>query len=261
MTRMKTKHGSGSSSGTRHGGGNGGGGKNRGGKAEGERKSQTCHDDVCAYCGKKRLLRQQVLGPGLGHVERVEVVAALVARVHGLDVELPLRVVAGGDGVVEVLGGVAVVGASDGDGLVVEQGPDAAGGAPVELDVARLAGAVDERVGVDAGAVHVAVVGGDADVVEEEGEHVQALRVVREEVGDAPVLLDVRPGVGLERVHHVRAVADEEDGEVVAHQVPVALPGVELDGEPARVAQRLRAAALVEKRTMTRPARGGSRRR
>jgi hypothetical protein len=32
--------------------------------------------------------------------------------------------------------------------------------------------AADERVGVDAGAVHVAVVGGDADVVEEEGEHI-----------------------------------------------------------------------------------------
>ena len=53
MARMKTKHGSGSSSGTRHGGGNGGGGKNRGGKAGGERKSQARRDDVCAYCGKK----------------------------------------------------------------------------------------------------------------------------------------------------------------------------------------------------------------
>jgi hypothetical protein len=43
--------------------------------------------------------------------------------------------------------------------------------------------------------------------------HVHALRVVREEVGDAPVLLDVVLGVGLERVHHVReldAVAHEE---------------------------------------------------
>jgi hypothetical protein len=59
----------------------------------------------------------------------------------------------------------------------------------------------------------------------------------------APVLLDVRLGVGLERVHHVRephGVADEEDGEVVV------LPGVELDGESARVPQRLGAAALVD---------------
>jgi hypothetical protein len=52
MAHMKTKHGSGSSSGTRHGGGNGGGGKNKGGKTGGERKSQAGRDDVCAYCGK-----------------------------------------------------------------------------------------------------------------------------------------------------------------------------------------------------------------
>ena len=197
------------------------------------------------------LQREHVLGPRLGHVQRVEVEAVLVLRVHGLDVERPLREVPRRDGVGEVLGGVAVVGAADGDGLVVQQRPDAAGGAPVELDVGGLAGAVDERVGVHPGAVHVAVVGGDADVVEEEGEHVEALRVVGEEVEDAPVLLDVRLGVWFERVHHVRelhAVADEEDGEVVAHQVPVALPGVELDGEPARVAQRLGAPALVDHR-------------
>ena len=195
------------------------------------------------------LQRDDVLGPRLGDVERVEVEAVLVVGVDGLDEQLPLREVAGGDGVVEVLRGVAVVGPADGDGLVVEQRLDAAGRLPVELDVVRLAGAVDERVGVDAGAVHVAVVGGDADVVEEEGEHVEALRVVGEEVEDAPVLLDVRLGVGLERVHHVRelhAVADEEDGEVVADEVPVALPGVELDGEATRVAEGLRAAALVD---------------
>jgi hypothetical protein len=53
MARMKTKHGSGSSSGTCHGGGNGGGGKNRGVKAGAERKSQARRNDVCAYCSKK----------------------------------------------------------------------------------------------------------------------------------------------------------------------------------------------------------------
>ena len=36
----------------------------------------------------------------------------------GLDEQLPLREVAGGDGVVEVLRGVAVVGPADGDGLL-----------------------------------------------------------------------------------------------------------------------------------------------
>ena len=42
------------------------------------------------------------------------------------------------------------------------------------------------------------------------------------------------------------AVADEEDGDVVADEVKVALPGVELDGEASRVPQGLRRAALVD---------------
>jgi hypothetical protein len=48
---------------------------------------------------------------------------------------------------------------------------------------------------------------------EEGNYHVHALRDVREEVGNAPVLLDVIPGVGLQSVHHVReldAIANEE---------------------------------------------------
>lgn len=40
-------------------------------------------------------------------------------------------------------------------------------------------------------------------------------------------------------------VADEEDGRVVAHQVPVALLRVELDGETAGVAGRVRGTALA----------------
>ena len=51
---------------------------------------------------------------------------------------MPLRVVARGDGLEEVLRGVRVVGAADALGLVVEEGLDAAGGLPVELDVGGL---------------------------------------------------------------------------------------------------------------------------
>lgn len=75
------------------------------------------------------------------------------------------------------------------------------------------------------------------------------LRVVREEVGDAPPFLDVVDRVGLQRVDHVRKlhpVPHEEDGHVVPDQVPVPLARVELDREPARVADRLGRAALVD---------------
>ena len=96
----------------------------------------------------------------------------------------------------------------------------------MELDVVSFAGFVDEHVCVDAWAFHVSVVLWDADVVEEESEHVEALRVVWEEVKDSPVLLDVRFGVWFEGVDHVRElhpVSDEEDREVVSDEIKVSL--------------------------------------
>ena len=43
-------------------------------------------------------------------------------------------------------------------------------------------------------------------------------------------------------------VVDEEDGRVVADQIPVALLGVDFDGEPARVAHRVGRAAFSANR-------------
>ena len=72
---------------------------------------------------------------------------------------------------------------------------------------------------------------------------------VAEEVEDAVRVLLVRDRAGLEGVDEVREldrVADEEDGQVVAHEVPVAFLGVELDREPAGVAELLRRALRVD---------------
>ena len=62
-------------------------------------------------------------------------------------------------------------------------------------------------------------------------------------------VLPVGDRVRLERVDDVRElhrVADEEDLQVVADEIPVAVLGVELDGEAARIAQRLRRVAAVD---------------
>ena len=59
----------------------------------------------------------------------------------------------------------------------------------MELDVVLRAILGEQLEGVHAEAGHVAVVERDADVVKEEGKHVDALRVVAEEVPDAPELL------------------------------------------------------------------------
>ena len=101
---------------------------------------------------------------------------------------------------------------------------------------------VDELVGVDARSLHVPVARRDAPGALHPGHHVQRFRVMHDEVVEAPGLLPVRHRVGLEGVDHVREldrVADEEDLEVVADEVPVAVDRLELDREAARVARRL----------------------
>ena len=68
--------------------------------------------------------------------------------------------------------------------------------------------------------------------------HVHCLWYMREEVSNPPVLLNVVLGVGFQGMNHVReldAIPDEEDWHVIAHQIPVTLPGVELDRKPTRV--------------------------
>ncbi len=98
-------------------------------------------------------------------------------------------------------------------------------------------------------ALHVPVVGRDAPGREQPGDHVRRLGRQADEVEEAVHVLDVGHRVRLEGVDHVgelHRVADEEDLQVVAHQVPVAVVGVELDREAARVAQGLGAVAAMD---------------
>lgn len=66
-----------------------------------------------------RLQREEVLRPGLGDVEGVKVELVLVRNVHDLDKELPFRVLACCNTVVEVLGGMAMVGTTHLNGLLL----------------------------------------------------------------------------------------------------------------------------------------------
>ena len=97
-------------------------------------------------------------GPDLGRVERIEVELRVLAVFHDLDLKLPLREVAPRDGVVQVLGGVIEVRGLDLLGLGQGQVLLALLGDPVILHQDGLALRVHPLVGVDARAVHVAVV-------------------------------------------------------------------------------------------------------
>ena len=162
---------------------------------------------------------------------------------HDLHAEFPLRKLAALDRLVQVARGVAGVLALDLGGLLAGQVAHALLRLPVEFHQVGDALVVHQFIGVDARAFHLAVVGRDAPWALDPGDHVQRFRMAADEIVEAPRLLLVGDRVGLEGVDHVREldrIADEEDLQVVADQVPVAVDGLQLDGEAARVARRFR---------------------
>lgn len=69
-------------------------------------------------------------------------------------------------------------------------------------------------------AIHVPVILWNTYIVKEEGEHVQAFRVVRKEVQNPPVFLNMRLWVWFESMDHIRelhSVTDEKHREIVSH--------------------------------------------
>lgn len=66
----------------------------------------------------------------------------------------------------------------------------------------------------------------NTNIIEEESEHVQAFRMMREKVKDPPILLDMGLRIWLQSMDHVRElhpITDEEDGKVVPDQIKVSL--------------------------------------
>jgi len=88
-------------------------------------------------------------------------------------------------------------------------------------------------------AVDVAVGGRDASVREEGGDLVEGFWALGPEIPLHVVVAEVCFWVaflGVDEVGELVGVADEEDGGVVADEVPVALVGVELHGEATDIA-------------------------
>jgi hypothetical protein len=135
------------------------------------------------------------------------------------------------------------VGAVDLDRLVPHHRLEPSLRLPVELHEGRLALGVDEPEGVDAEALHDAERPRDGPVRHDPHDHVHRLGHQRDEVPEVVVgrlrLREAAVGLRLHRVDQVGEldrVLDEEHRDVVADEVPVALLGVELDGEAADVA-------------------------
>ena len=173
----------------------------------------------------------ELLGDDLGGVEQVDALEGFVVAVrHHLHAEVVGRVGAGVDRVVQVATVEVGVVARRHLGLFPDLAVDALLRLPVELHQAGLARLVDEPEGVDAEALHHPVRQGDGPVGHAPGHVRLGLRVEGDEVPERVVralrLRDLPVGFGLDRVHDVReldALLDEEDGDVVADEVVVAL--------------------------------------
>ncbi|CAM5694861.1 hypothetical protein STENM36S_06811 [Streptomyces tendae] len=181
--------------------------------------------------------------PHLGQVERVEAVRRRLGHGHDLHADGPGREVAALDGLTQVA--LVRVGVLTGElvGLGLGEVLDALVGLEVVLDPEGLARLVVPLVGVRAEAVHVAVRRRDAAVAEQPGDLVRRLRRQAPEVPDVVHLGRTRVGVallGADEVGELDGVLDEEHRGVVADEVVVALLGVELQREAARVADGVR---------------------
>ncbi|MND79419.1 hypothetical protein D3C80_711610 [compost metagenome] len=182
----------------------------------------------------------------LGRVENIERQGVRLGLVQQLDGELPFREVALIDGLEQIAPMIVRVGPGDLDRLVPAGGLGPKPGPPVELDEGRLPLGVDQPEGVDAEALdhaqrsrngpvghgphhHMGALGHQADEVPERVMRAGRLRI-------AAVGLHLH---GMDQVGEFDRVLDEEDGDVVAHQIPVALGRIEFDGKAPDVARRI----------------------
>ncbi len=193
-----------------------------------------------------------LLGDDFGGVKHIEVELIGEVLIKKLQAQFPLGESAGLDGIPQVAAMVIRVRAVDLDCLVPEYGLEPELRLPMELHKGRFPLRVDEPEGVNAEAFHEAERARDRTVGHGPHDHVHAFRgqrykipeiVVRRcRLGKSPV------GLLLGRVNEIRkldGVLNEEDGDVVANDVPVALFGVELHREAANVAGKVRRALIA----------------
>ena len=118
----------------------------------------------------------------------------------------------------------------------------------VELAVDGLAFSIHQLERVAAVAVHVPVAVGRAAVREQERHLVGGLRPQADEVPEHVGVLEVSGGVpllGEDEAGEEDGIPDEEDGGVVANEIPVALLGVELGSEATGVTGGIGGARLA----------------
>ena len=183
-----------------------------------------------------------LLRPKLGGVKRVEIEVVRHRLGHYLDSKLPLGERTSLDRGPQIVTVEIRVLTSDLQSLVPHEGMHSQFRSEVELDQVAFALGVLQRVGVDTKALHHAVRARDSAVGLSPHEHVGGLLVEVLEVPEVVVSsLSLRNAVvglwlaGMDDVHELDGILNEEDRNVIAHDVPVTLFGVELHRESSNI--------------------------
>ena len=179
----------------------------------------------------------------LRRVQDVEVETVRLLLVERLNAKLPFGKGALGDRLIEVAAMKVWVRAVDLYRFVPDDRGGADGRAPVEFDEGRFAIRVDEPEGVDAEPFHHPERARDGSIGHDPQDHVHAFRQERDEIPERVVRRRVLgiAAVGLhfhrmDEIGKLDRILDEEDGNVVADEVEIALVGVEFDRKAAHVA-------------------------
>ena len=190
--------------------------------------------------------RHDLFGDQLGGVEHVEFKRVGGRLVEGLDGEFPLGKIAFLDRLEQIAAVEVGIGAVDLDGFVPDHRRGARGGAPVEFHKGGFARVVDEAERVDAETLDHPQRARDGTVRHHPGQHVHAFRHQRSEI---PERVMRRGGLRIAavRLHFHRMdkvgefdrILDEEDRDVVADEVEIALIGIEFHRETANVARHV----------------------
>ena len=196
--------------------------------------------------------RHQFFGNQLGGIEHVERKRfGLRFREH-LEGQLVFGILAALDGFPQVAPVKIGIGAADLDGFVPHEGMRAGHRRPVEFAEHGLALGIDQTEGMHAEALHHPITARDGAVGHGPHQHVRDFRRQRSEIPEGVVragrLRHAIVRLGLDGVHQVRElhrILDEEDGDVIADQIPVALVRIKLHGKAAHVARRVGRTALA----------------
>ena len=190
--------------------------------------------------------RNELLGNELGRVQVVERKPVGLFLREQLHRQFPFGKLPGLDRLEHVATMEIRIGPADLDRLVPDGRLQAELRPPVELDEGGLAGGVEQAKAVHAETFDHPQRAGQRAIRHDPHHHVHRFRRQRNEVPERVVrgcrLRKSAIGFHLHRMNQVGkldGVLDEEHGNVVADQVPVAVLGVELDREPAHVARRV----------------------